>query len=80
MDSDTLLSYIFNISLPMNIKYKYKIKILMSESSESNWLAWETIDWQENSIEETWGQWHLTSYGINNDNGSILKNQKIFIE
>ena len=67
MDSDTLLSYIFNISLPMNIKYKYKIKIHMSENPESNWLAWETIDWQENSIEETWGQWYLTSYGTNND-------------
>ena len=67
MDNDTLLSYVFNIRLPVNIKYKYKIKIHMSESSDSNWLAWETIDWQENSIEETWGQWHLTSYGINND-------------
>jgi len=67
MDTDTLLSYIFNIRLPMNIKYKYKIKIHMSKKSESTWLAWETIDWEENSIEETWGQWYLTPYGINKE-------------
>ena len=61
--SDTLRSYIFNIKLPMSIKYKYKIKIKKSVTDTISWLAWETIDWEENSIEETWGQWYITPYG-----------------
>ena len=66
-NSDSLLAYIFNINLPMNIKYKYKIKMQVLQSLESSWLAWETIDWEENSIEETWGQWYLTPYELNNN-------------
>ena len=58
------LEYIFNITLPMNIKYQYKIKI---NKSSPLWLAWETIPWEENSINETWGQWYLTPYGKSNN-------------
>ena len=67
MDSDTLLSYVFNIRLPMNIKYKYKIKMHKWKGERMAWLSWETIDWEKNSIEETWGQWYLTPYGLNNE-------------
>ena len=63
MIADSLIAYIFNITLPMKIKYKYKIKIKKSITKSIAWLAWETIDWEENSIEETWGQWYLEPYG-----------------
>ena len=61
-DSDTLKSYIFNIILPLNIKYKYKIKSKEHTDKSSAWLIWETIPWDENSINETWGQWYLEPY------------------
>ena len=48
----------------MNIKYKYKIKI---KKSSPVWLAWETVPWEENSINETWGQWYLKPYGKSNN-------------
>lgn len=54
--------YIFNIILPLNIKYKYKIKTKKWVEKPNLWLAWETIEWEENSIEETWGQWYLEPY------------------
>ena len=56
--------YIFNITLPMNIVYKYRIKI---NKSNPVWLAWETIPWEQNSIDETWGQWYLEPYGESKD-------------
>ena len=61
-NSDTLTTYIFNIILPLNIHYKYKIKSKEYINSSCAWLAWETIPWEENSIKETWGQWYLTPY------------------
>ena len=61
-NSDTLTAYVFNIILPLNIKYKYKIKSKEFFGDSSAWLAWETIPWKENSINETWGQWYLTPY------------------
>ena len=61
--TDTLISYIFSIELPMNINYQYKIKVHKSLEKSVYWLAWETIGWEENSIEETWGQWYLQPYG-----------------
>ena len=66
-NSDTTKSYVFNIILPLNIKYKYKIKSKEYIGNSSAWLAWETVPWEENSITETWGQWYLTPYkGSNN--------------
>ena len=58
------MEYIFNITLPMNIKYRYKIKI---NKSSPIWLAWETVPWKGNSINETWGQWYLKPYGKSNE-------------
>ena len=58
------LEYIFNITLPMNIPYKYRIKI---KKRTPTWLAWETVPWKGNSIEETWGQWYLKPYGKSNN-------------
>ena len=51
--------YIFNIILPMNIKYQYRIEI---QKSTPIWLFWETVPWEKNSIKETWGQWYLEPY------------------
>ena len=61
-NTDSTKQYIFNIILPLNIKYQYKIKSMEFSSNILAWLAWETIPWEENSINETWGQWYLTQY------------------
>ena len=66
-DSDTLTAYIFNIILPLNIKYRYKIKSKEYIGKSSAWLAWETIPWEGNSINETWGQWYLKPYKDSNN-------------
>ena len=66
-NSDTTKSYVFNIILPLNIKYKYKIKSKKYIGNSSAWLSWETVPWEENSITETWGQWYLTPYKGSND-------------
>ena len=75
--SDSLISYIFHITLPMNIKYKYKIKMKRYKSNSYAWLAWETIPWEGNSINETWGQWYLTPY---NDNNKTLVQYQVYTD
>ena len=76
--TDTLISYIFNIELPMNIDYQYKIKIHKYKQESIYWLAWETIDWEDNSIEETWGQWYLQAYG--NKNKQTLVHYQVYTD
>ena len=71
---DGLTNYIFNIRLPMNIKYKYKIKTKKYIETSSAWLAWETVPWDGNSINETWGQWYLEPYG-NLNNQTLIQYQ-----
>ena len=73
-NSDTLYAYIFNITLPLNIKYKYKIKSEKYHQESSAWLAWKTVPWEHNSIVETWGQWYLTSYN-NSTNQTLIEYQ-----
>ena len=53
------IEYIFHITLPMDIKYQYRIKI---KKISPIWLAWDTVPWKENSIKETFGQWYLEPY------------------
>ena len=53
------IEYIFHITLPMDIRYQYRIKI---KKTNPIWLAWDTVPWKENSIKETFGQWHLEPY------------------
>ena len=76
--TDTLISYIFNIELHMNINYQYKIKVHKSIEESIYWLAWETIDWEKNSIKETWGQWYLQPYG--NDNKQTLIHYQVYTD
>ena len=73
-ESNNLKEYIFNIILPLNIKYKYKIKSKEHYEKSYAWLAWETIPWEENSITETWGQWYLTPYN-GSDNQTLIQYQ-----
>jgi len=73
-NSDNINTYIFNILLPLSIKYKYKIKSKDYMGKTSAWLAWETIPWEENSIKETWGQWYLKPYE-NSDNKTLVQYQ-----
>ena len=61
-NTDSTKEYIFNIILPLNILYKYKIKSKEYIGTDSAWLSWETIPWEGNSINETWGQWYITPY------------------
>ena len=67
-NSDPLFTYI--IDLPLGLEYKYRISINTFTSDSLNWLSWQMKDWDENSIADTWGQWVLTP--IENDPETIL--------
>ena len=66
--------YTFHIGLPLSIKYQYKIKITEFQSDEFAWIAWELVDWKENSIADTWGQWYFTPVD-NNKNFTLIQYQ-----
>ena len=65
--------YTFHIGLPLNIKYQYKIKITESQNKESAWIAWELVDWEKNSIADTWGQWYFTP--LKNNSYTLIQYQ-----
>jgi len=52
----------YYIELPMGVKYQYQISTIQYESPQSSWLYWKMEDWEENNIEDTWGQWVITPY------------------
>ena len=65
--------YTFHISLPLNIKYQYKIKINEYQNKDVAWITWELVDWEHNSIADTWGQWYFTS--LNNSEYTLIQYQ-----
>ena len=67
--------YTFHIGLPLSIEYQYKIKITEFQSDEFAWIAWELVDWKENSIADTWGQWYFTPVDNNKNLHITLANK-----
>ena len=66
--------YTFHIGLPLSITYKYKIKITEFQSDANAWIAWELVDWEENSIADTWGQWYFIPVD-GNKNSTLIQYQ-----
>ena len=56
------LNFRYFLDLPLGIKYKYQISDESFFSKEISWLTWQLENWDENSIEETWGQWIISPH------------------
>jgi len=50
------------LQLPFGVEYQYEISDQSYVSQEEAWLTWKISSWEENNIEDTWGQWMLTPY------------------
>ncbi len=57
-----LTNFRYFIELPMGINYQYQISSAQHESPQLSWFTWKLENWEENNIEDTWGQWVISPY------------------
>ena len=60
VDEETNFRYF--LQLPLGIEYQYETSYQSYSSPNEAWLIWKLEDWEENNIEDTWGQWVISSY------------------
>ena len=60
VDEETNFRYF--LQLPLGIEYQYETSYQSYSSPNEAWLIWKLEDWEENNIEDTWGQWVLSPY------------------
>ena len=63
--TDRGTNFRYFLQLPLSIEYQYQISDQSYVSSNEAWLTWKISSWEENNIEDTWGQWMLTPYKDN---------------
>jgi ribosome-associated toxin RatA of RatAB toxin-antitoxin module len=71
VDEETNFRYF--LQLPLGIEYQYETSYQSYSSPNEAWLIWKLEDWEENNIEDTWGQWVISPY--QNTNFTLVQYQ-----
>ena len=59
---DKRTNFRYFLELPLGIEYKYETSYQSYLSPNEAYLSWKLEDWEENNIEDTWGQWLISPY------------------
>ena len=73
VDVDEGTNFRYFLQLPLGIEYKYETSYQSYVSPNEAWLTWKLEDWEENNIEDTWGQWVISPY--KNTNFTLVQYQ-----
>ena len=75
--TDRGTNFRYFLQLPFGVEYQYEISDQSYVSSNEAWLTWKISSWEENNIEDTWGQWMLTPY---KDNSFTLVQYQVYTD
>ena len=75
--TDRGTNFRYFLQLPLGVEYQYEISNQSYVSPNEAWLTWKISSWEENNIEDTWGQWMLTPY---KDSSSTLVQYQVYTD